>query len=315
MRIEIKNTDWLFKYLKQNKYQFVTTTPRSHRRVLDSSAPDAATENPLRSLFGWNRWVAVEDLDPQLVTILRALEWTESSEDKKLLKCRWRFSTLNEQIFLHSGYPTVAEDSVFFGPDSYRFARFLKSEVTNAKAIVDIGAGSGVGGIFLTSHLKSLGFSGIRLALTDINPRALEIAKINSQTNQIQFCELFESDVLAKIPTGYETLISNPPFMIDSQKRAYRDGGDQLGTSLSRRIVTEASAYLKKGGALYLYTGSPIQNGQDLFKEWIVRSLPKQDWNVHYEEIDPDIFGEVLGTENYQKIERIAAVGVVIKKT
>jgi hypothetical protein len=35
---------------------------------------------------------------------------------------------------------------------------------------------------------------------------------------------------------------------------------------------------------------------------------------MRYAEIDPDIFGEELGRATYSRVERIAAIGAVIKR-
>jgi hypothetical protein len=60
-----------------------------------------------------------------------------------------RVSSLSGRLFLHSAYPTEAEDSVFFGPDTYRFARFVEAsaeELETPRHLVDLGAGAGPAG-------------------------------------------------------------------------------------------------------------------------------------------------------------------------
>src|SRR5438105_7016775 len=72
-----------------------------------------------------------------------------------LFRSNVRFSTLGDQLFVHSGFPTEQADAVFFGPDTYRFARFIRHSLGSMKRpgnlrrlrILDIGAGSGAGGI------------------------------------------------------------------------------------------------------------------------------------------------------------------------
>ncbi len=48
-----------------------------------------------------------------------------------------------------AGTPTAERDAVFFGPDTYRFAIFLRHHVQQAARAVDIGCGSGAGGLAL----------------------------------------------------------------------------------------------------------------------------------------------------------------------
>src|SRR5436305_14914792 len=40
-----------------------------------------------------------------------------------------RFSTLGDQVFVHSAFPTEQADAVFFGPDTYRFARIIRQSL------------------------------------------------------------------------------------------------------------------------------------------------------------------------------------------
>ena len=61
-----------------------------------------------------------------------------------------RVSRVHGLLFLHSAYPTEAEDSVFLGPDSYRFADFIARELGGRSWIgrtADVGGGAGVGAL------------------------------------------------------------------------------------------------------------------------------------------------------------------------
>jgi hypothetical protein len=57
-------------------------------------------------------------------------------------KSRLRLSNLDEQLFWHSAFPTTDADSVFFGPDTYRYAlaihSFLDASTQNFRRIVDM---------------------------------------------------------------------------------------------------------------------------------------------------------------------------------
>lgn len=87
---------------------------------------------------------------------------------------------------MHSAFPTTEADSVFLGPDTYRFVRFLRTalaDITTREALrlVDIGAGSGVGGIIAA---KTLGAS-TDLVLADINRNALAFSAVNATLNDL----------------------------------------------------------------------------------------------------------------------------------
>src|SRR5262249_11462806 len=139
----------LLQRLDAEGYRFVTPTPSTHARVLarlEASAVGAET----RHILGWNKsFYWDDDPDGEIVRLLRSADALDEDRTKQVrMRSRVRVSSLDDLLFLHSAYPTSAHDSVFFGPDSYRFAAFLKQELPALGArhhLVDVGAGSGVG--------------------------------------------------------------------------------------------------------------------------------------------------------------------------
>ena len=113
-----------------------------------------------------------------------------------------------------------------FGPDSYRFAGFIRAELTDrpiAGPILDIGTGSGVGGIVATR------LAGIqRVVLTDINPAALDLARANAAHAGVVVEGVLAGDVL-QIDGQFAVIVANPPFIDDPDQLAYRHGGGRHG--------------------------------------------------------------------------------------
>ncbi|MEZ5970406.1 MAG: class I SAM-dependent methyltransferase [Hyphomonadaceae bacterium] len=298
----------LLQALHQLSYQFVTPTPATHSRVLArlSAAPGGAD---LRAILGWSQPFHWDD-DPygHIVKLLQtagALERAESGEMRSLV----RVSTLEEQLYLHSAFPTAQSDAVFFGPDSYRYAAFLRAELPQLhprQRLVDVGAGSGVGGIVAASLLP-----GARITLADINDKALRFARINSAFNGVM-AEFVRTDGLKDVKGAIDCVIANPPYIVDPAHRAYRDGGGMHGGELSLRWAREAAQRLDRGGAFLLYTGSAIVDGEDLLKTALLKAL--EQFDVTYREIDPDVFGEELERDDYADVDRIAVVGLVAVK-
>jgi len=77
---------------------------------------------------------------------------------------------------------------------------------------------------------------------------------------------------------------------------------------LDLRILAESLPRLAVGGTVLLYTGVAIVKGQDPFLEGARQVLEGFEGDWHYEEIDPDVFGEDLELEGYATAERIAVV-------
>jgi methylase of polypeptide subunit release factors len=290
--------------LRARNYHFVTPTPATHARVVArrSQARD------LRDVLGWSLPFARDAIDTELFDLLAAAGVLE--QRGALCASRLRVSSLDDFLFLHSAYPTTSADAVFFGPDSYRFAAFLKAELPRLpprRHIVDVGAGSGVGAVVAASLCQS------SFSLTDINAAALELAAANirfaGNTGATLFYNTNGLDGVGEQLAPIDTIIANPPYIVDPAHRAYRDGGAMHGAEISLRWAREAAARLRPGGALLLYTGSAIVEGQDRFKAALAETLGGFDFA--YREIDPDVFGEELEREDYRDVERIAVVGVV----
>lgn len=317
-------------YLKANAYVFTTVTPDSHARVLERSYDPLALRaerEALRFLFGWNQQVRKDQLPTAFEDLLQDSSVFELIKfgTQDLVKSKIRFSTLAHDskhlLFAHSGYPTVEEDSVFFGPDSYRFTNFVLDRVKHGDdkfplRILDLGCGSGVGAITLASFLNKL---PERMAeklpefyFTDMNERALSFSKANVRLNHdviaMEQCRFQKSDLFKQVDAKADLVIANPPFIIDDKKRAYRHGGDHFGCALSAKMVAAAVDYLGQDGRLLMYTGASIVGGEDIFKSLIAKEILENQ--IHYQELDPDIFGEELSGEAYKDVDRIAAVGL-----
>jgi len=294
----------LLQLLKSRNYSFVTTTPATHAHSIMRGSSSANA----RDIIGWSRYFSVNQADPDIVALLRAADMLDVRENGPA-KSKVRVSSLGDLLFLHSAYPTDDHDSVFFGPDSYRFASFLAGEMPRLNArrrIVDIGAGAGVGGL-VASQLSP----GAQITLTDINPQAIRFSRINAAFNGMDV-EAIQTDALDGVPGAIDCIIANPPYIADGAHRAYRDGGGAHGGRLSLAWAKAAAERLVTGGALLLYTGSAIVDGEDRLKKALLEAL--SDFDVTYRELDPDVFGEELERADYADVERIAVVGLVAIK-
>lgn len=300
--------------LRARGYAFTTVTPETHRRVNARRGNEHARD--LRDVFGWNRNFYERDTGPDVFALLQ-----KSNALVSLGVDRWRsavrFSTLGDFLFVHSAFPTNENDSVFFGPDTYRFVSLVRDELARAgvgatrKRIVDIGAGSGAGGI-IGAHILSAGCP-VELFLGDVNPRAVQFSRVNATLANRSRVHCVESDVLSGVCGAFDLIVANPPYMLDAGERVYRHGGSFYGCELSLRIVREALDRLAPGGRLILYTGAAIVAGVDLFKTAIVADLEKKPAiRFRYFELDPDVFGDELDRSAYAEVERIAAVALIV---
>ncbi len=315
----------LLAHLAASGYTFTTPTPLTHQRVLaHRKGYYAAT---LRDVFGWNLPFSApglaEQLPPRLVDKLRATGLLAAHGD--YLKAAIRVSGLSGDLFVHSAFPTVQDDAVFFGPDTYRFARFIeqglkqlaqplsaKNQPLKVLRVLDVGCGSGAGGVAAARALAKASLVGqsIEVVMNDINPAALQCTAVNAAFAGLPVT-LAEGDALAAVSGLFDVIVCNPPYLEDPARRAYRHGGAGLGRALGVRIASEALQRLAPGGHLLLYTGVAIADGVDAFLADMQPLLAESGCVWSYSEVDPDVFGEELEQPLYAQIDRIAAVGLM----
>jgi hypothetical protein len=297
----------LLQALSSAGYHFVTPTDATHRRIL--RRPRELRPADLRDVFGWNRTFAETDVPGHILSLMRRGRILRRTAIG--LRSRVRVSTLGSGLFLHTAFPTHAKDAVFFGPDTYRFARFLRRQLIEPALegrLVDVGAGCGAGGLTALAWAPRMS-----LVLTDINRRALRLARINASHAGTE-AELVVSAGLDAVAGHATLIIANPPYIAGRPGQTYQHGGDMHGTRMAASWATQATAKLERGGRMLLYTGAPILRGEDPLKAELIRIAKARSCDLSYQELDPDVFGEELCRPAYANVERIAVIGAVITR-
>lgn len=297
----------LLKALEARGYDFVTATPATHARVLNR--PDRQIAGALRDVLGWSLPCPPDLIEPDLRDLLEAAQALAQDGDG-LLRPLVRVSRVEGTLFLHSAYPTAAHDAVFLGPDSHRFAQLITARIKlTARRLLDYGAGAGVGGIVAA---RSAG--NAHLTLADVNPKALFLASINAEHAGVDHATV-QVETPGDLAGPFDLMVTHPPFMIDVDRRAYRDGGSLYGGQLSLDWTLQGAQLLAPGGQLILHTGVSIVAGRDVLLDALHAQMPEQGLTLDYRELDPDIFSEELDSPAYSEVERIAAVGLVLTKS
>ncbi len=296
----------LLTQLKTAGYRFTTPAPSTHRRVLTRRTGQVAHD--LIDVFGWNMRFVDGLLPTEILAALHAAQGVTRVGAQWV--SRYRVASLDDHLFVHSAFPT-GEHSVFFGPDSYRFAHFIQRAappLPPGARILDIGAGSGVGGIVAATLAPDA-----RLILADVNAQALALADINAKAaglaSELVFCD--------GLPPGDETfdlIVANPPYIGGAPGKTYADGGGDLGLDLSIAWSQAACARLAPGGKFLLYSGAAITRGHDRLREALAPIAQAAGCAFRYDELDPDVFPANLLQPSYWGVERIAAVGAVFER-
>jgi len=155
---------------------------------------------------------------------------------------------------------------------------------------LDLGTGGGVQALHLSTHCD-------RVVATDVNRRALAMARINAALNDIDV-DLREGSLFDPVAgERFDLVTTNPPFVVSpgtDDKLVYRDSG-LPGDELVRRVLTGAAAHLHPGGLGQMLANWEHQAGQpwqDRVAGWL-DGTGCDAWVVQREVADPAAYVEM----------------------
>lgn len=129
--------------------------------------------------------------------------------------------------------------------------------------IADVGTGSGCIAIALAVHAPQSAVYAL-----DLSAEALAVARANAERHRVADRITFlRSDLLTSLPEPVDLVVSNPPYIADDEwpvlpcevreyepRLALHGGFD--GKDVMRRLLRQAPAHLRPGGALLLEIGA-----------------------------------------------------------
>ena len=138
--------------------------------------------------------------------------------------------------------------------DAHWVAGIHPPSVTLAKLTVrrpvaralDTGTGNGIQALLASRHAEAV-------TATDVNPRALEFARLNAVLNRVENLELREGSYFEPVEgERFDLVTCNPPYVISPESRyAFRDSG-LPGDTVSRVVVERAPELLDEGGFAHI---------------------------------------------------------------
>jgi release factor glutamine methyltransferase len=128
-------------------------------------------------------------------------------------------------------------------------------------SILDIGTGSGAVVVTLAKYMPEAHFTA-----TDISPAAIEVARRNSRTHQVEDrIEFVKSDLFESLATEnqFDIIVSNPPYIAYHEKAGMDRAvyafepeialfAGEKGTELIERMLNEAGRFLKPNGRMLI---------------------------------------------------------------
>ena len=186
--------------------------------------------------------------------------------------------TNNREFFGNNFY--VNENVLDPRPDSETLVEMTIKKYQNSSflSLCEIGCGSGCLIISLLKHFKD--WHGLAI---DISKKALEIAQINAENNEVfGRIEFLESNLFKNLTDNhiFDIIISNPPYIpsadienLQDEVRLYEprialDGGLD-GLDFYRQIANQSRKFLKINGNIFLEIGyNQHQEVIDIFEKF-----------------------------------------------
>jgi release factor glutamine methyltransferase len=163
--------------------------------------------------------------------------------------------------------------------------------------ICDVGTGSGAVAVALaknwTKTRQSTNIIVPKIIAVDISLDALMVAESNALSNRVaEQIEFHRSDLLAEIDETFDVIVSNPPYVSESEYNALPDNIKKFepklallagvkGTEIIERLIKESSKKLNSGGWL-LIEGSPMiaESVAELMSDWNNVQIFKDNANL-----------------------------------
>ena len=219
--------------------------------LLQTTVPAAAAEAALPDLV--DRLVAEGVLDRSVGEVAARLDVRPyATEDTTL----WVVSDLTPGL---DGLPQqVGADHVLgISPASTSLAQLtLRAEVGTS---LDLGTGCGVQALHLAAHSETV-------VATDVNPRALGIARFNAALNEVDGrVEVRDGSFFEPVRgERFDLIATNPPFVISpatGERLVYRDSG-LPGDQVVEDIVRAAPDHLTESGWCQVLANWVVERGR-----------------------------------------------------
>ena len=154
----------------------------------------------------------------------------------------------------------VTKDVLIPRPDSETLIEAVLSGSNDAKSILELGVGSGCLIITLLLELERAEGLGV-----DISLEALDVAAQNAASCSLQDrCKLIESNWFENVSGKYDVIISNPPYIEESERSIMAIETLQYEPDLAlfgglepyKIIASNARKFLNQNGHIYLEIGA-----------------------------------------------------------
>ena len=142
---------------------------------------------------------------------------------------------------------------------------------------LDLGCGCGIHALLMARHCTNV-------TATDINPRALQLTRLNASINGIQNVETLEGSFFEPLKhRSFDLITANLPYVISPESRhIYRDARDARGTGLFS-LIRALPAHLNELGFSHVLANWVQDAGRPIWQpvRQALLGLPVDSWLIH----------------------------------
>ena len=160
----------------------------------------------------------------------------------------------------------------------------------DVESALDLGTGCGVQALHLAQHAR-------RVVATDVNQRALGMARLTAALNEVEI-DVRDGSLFEPVAgERFDLIATNPPFVISppgSEVLVYRDSG-MPGDAVVRHLVEHASEHLNPGGWCQILANWAHRSGTDWTDDigtWL-QGRDLDAWVLQREWVDPAEYVEM----------------------
>lgn len=222
------------------------------------------------------------------------------------LRCRFAIYSIGQVTLIGDPWRSNLLRRVLVGQDSFNMAEFMLARgLDRNRRYLDVGPGSGV-------VLLTVAPYGDECVGVDINPRAVEISRLNAQVNGASNCTIHFDDAIANASKfgSFDLVTWNTPFVFlppeckDTHFDAY---GGRLGMEVLLNFMGVLPQLIAEGGRAYVAAAAPIlSSGENLLEPELRNAGRRLNLDVH-EHITQtywhDIYRDFHEAHDIQKFE------------